>query len=254
MHCAGKTGGMRSVAADPSTFFWDNALMDLEVFRAAYSAGVEKLVSIGTVCSYPNDAAVPLREETLWDGYPEEPTAPYGLAKRMILVQADAYATQYGFSSAHPILVNTYGPGDKSDGEHARVIPTLVKKFLTAIQEHAPSVSFWGNGLQRREFLYVDDAAALLTLIAERQIDHRPMNIGSGEDASIRELAEMIASEVGYEGSILWDSSASSGKQERSVDLTRMKTAFGDFRHTPLRDGIRQTVAWYKQFSHSVTI
>jgi GDP-L-fucose synthase len=177
MHCAGKTGGMRSVAADPSTFFWDNALMDLEVFRAAYSAGVEKLVSIGTVCSYPNDAAVPLREETLWDGYPEEPTAPYGLAKRMILVQADAYATQYGFSSAHPILVNTYGPGDKSDGEHARVIPTLVKKFLTAIQEHAPSVSFWGNGLQRREFLYVDDAAALLTLIAERQIDHRPITL-----------------------------------------------------------------------------
>lgn len=209
-------------------------------------------MSIGTVCSYPNAAAVPLKEETLWDGYPEEPTAPYGMAKRMILVQGDAYATQYGFTSAHPILVNTYGPGDKFEGENVRVIPTLVKKFLMATQENAPSVSFWGNGLQRREFLYIDDAAALLALIAERQTDHRPMNIGSGEDASIGELAQMIAGEVGYKGSILWDTSASSGKQERSVDLTRMKTVLGDFRPTPLREGIRQTVAWYKrQLSHS---
>ncbi len=252
IHCAGRTGGVREVSEHPSEYFHVNLQMDSAAFHEAYKAGIEKFVSIGTVCSYPGDAPIPLREDSLWDGYPEEPTASYGMAKKMILVHAKHYQDEYGFVSVHPILINVYGPGDRFDPKTARVIPALIHKFSEARRNALPSVTLWGDGSLQREFLYIDDAADSIVRMAEIRTSCDPVNIGSGQEASIKELATWIAEETGYTGAILWDTSVMPGGQpRRSVDTTRMTECLGPQERTSFQEGIRRTVEWYRQLSHS---
>jgi GDP-L-fucose synthase len=247
IHLAARVGGIGFNMKYPGELFYDNAIMGIQLIEAARQAGVEKFVAVGTVCSYPKFTPVPFREEDLWNGYPEETNAPYGLAKKMLLVQAQSYRKQYGFKVIYLIPVNLYGPGDHFDPEDAHVIPALIVKFFDAKNRGAKEVTAWGTGKATREFLYVEDAAEGIILAAERYDKDEPINIGSGSGITIRDLVYLIKDMVGYEGDVVWDSQKPDGQPERMLDTSKAKSEFGFEAKTNLESGLRKTIDWYRQ-------
>jgi GDP-L-fucose synthase len=246
IHCAGHVGGIKDAREHPADFFYDNLMMGVNVQHGAYEAKVEKFIGVGSVCAYPEWAPIPLKEETLWDGYPEKVNAPYGVAKKMLLVQGNAYRQQYGFRSIHLLLVNLYGPRDNFDPETSHVIPGLIRKFLEAKETGASSVTLWGDGSPTREFLYAADAANGIVLAAEKYDAPDPVNLGSGQEIAVRDLATVIAADIGYTGEILWNTSVPNGQPRRCLDTSRAEKEFGFRAAVPLKDGIRETIEWYK--------
>jgi GDP-L-fucose synthase len=245
LHLAAVVGGIGANRANPGRFFYDNAIMGIQLVEHARQFGVEKFVVAGTICAYPKLTPVPFKEEDLWNGYPEETNAPYGLAKKMLLVQAQAYRAEYGFNAIYPMLVNLYGPNDNFDLESSHVIPALIRKCVEAKERRAPEIVLWGDGSPTREFLYVDDAAEGLLLATERYDSGEPVNIGSGEEITIRDLARIVAAEVGFDGDIVWDTSKPNGQPRRCLDVDRAWRLLG-FRSThSLADGLARTVAWF---------
>src|SRR5206468_6797021 len=245
IHLAAVVGGIGSNRANPGRFFYDNAIMGIQMMEYARQFGVEKFVAIGTVCAYPKFAPTPFHEDDLWNGYPDETNAPYGLAKKMMLVQAQAYRAQYGFNAIYLLPVNLYGPGDNFDLESSHVIPALVRKSVEAKESNDEQIVLWGDGSPAREFLYVEDAAEGIVLATERYDGSEPVNLGTGEEISIRDLAQMIAGEVGFSGSIVWDTTKPNGQPRRCLDVSRAQQYFGFRAQQGLREGIAKTVAWF---------
>jgi GDP-L-fucose synthase len=254
IHLAAVAGGIGINMEEPGRFFFDNLMMGVQLIEEARLARIEKVVAVGTICEYPKLTAVPFDEGALWDGYPEETNAPYGLAKKMLLVQAQAYRQQYGFTVIHPLPVNLYGPGDNFDPRTSHVIPALVKKFIEARDLGAPSVAVWGDGTASREFLYVDDAAEGLILMTERYNDSEPVNLGSGQEITIRDLAFLIAELSGYQGRIEFDPSRPNGQPRRCLDVSRAEREFGFRATTDFRAGLRETIAWYERQRQAVGV
>jgi GDP-L-fucose synthase len=246
LHLAGHAGGIGAHRRSPGTFLYDNLIMGAQLVEVGRQAGVEKLVAIGTICSYPRNTPVPFREDDLWDGYPDETTAPYGLAKKLVMAQLQAYRRQYGFNGVNLLLVNLYGPGDHFDPETAHVVPALVRKFVEAAERGEPAVTVWGSGKARREFLYVEDAARAIHLAAERLETSDPVNVGSGREIAIAELAEVIARKAGFRGAIHFDASQPDGQPRRCLDVTRAREWFGFEATTPFDKGLKRTIAWYR--------
>ncbi len=245
IHLAAACGGIAANVANPGRFLYENALMGLLLLEEARVSGVEKLVLVSTTCAYPKTAAIPLREETLWDGKPVGATGPYGLAKRLLHEACDTYATQYGFASNVLLLANLYGPRDHFEPEKSHVVPALVRRFVEAAAAGTPSVTNWGSGTPSREFLHVRDAARAILLAGARHDDPAPVNIGTGVETRIRALTELVAEAAGYTGEILWDTSKPDGQPRRSLDVTRARR-FGFEAQIPLGDGIRETVDWFR--------
>lgn len=245
LHLAAVVGGIGANRLNPGIFFYENAIMGLQLLEEARRAEVEKFVAIGTICAYPKFTPVPFREEDLWSGYPEETNAPYGLAKKMMLVQSQAYREQYNFNSIFLLPVNLYGPRDNFDLESSHVIPALIRKCLEAKQNGAAHVVVWGEGSPTREFLYVDDAAEGILLAAEHYNNSAPVNLGSGMEISIRDLAETIARLTGFAGAIHWDTSKPNGQPRRALDISRAEKCFGFKAQTPFEVGLQKTIAWY---------
>ncbi len=245
IHLAAKVGGIGLNKEKPGELFYDNLIMGTELMEAARKAGVEKFVGLATVCSYPKFTPVPFREEDLWLGYPEETNAPYGLAKKMLLVQAEAYRAQYGFNAITLFPVNLYGPGDNFDPKSSHVLPALIKKFYEAKRDRHKSVEVWGTGNATREFLYVEDAARAIVLAAEHYNKPDPINIGSGQEISIRNLANLIKTLVGYEGELVWDATKPDGQPRRFLDTSRAETEFGFKAVTDFKTGLQGTIEWY---------
>jgi GDP-L-fucose synthase len=246
IHLAAVVGGIGANRENPGRFFYENAAMGVELMEQARLANVAKFVQIGTVCSYPKFTPVPFREEDLWNGYPEETNAPYGLAKKMLLVQGQAYREQYGFDVIHLIPVNLYGPGDNFDPSSSHVIPALIKKCVDAIDEGADHIDVWGTGSASREFLFVDDAADGIVLAAERYDGPEPVNLGTGREITIRDLVTTIAEITGFRGEIRWDPSKPDGQPRRMLDTSRARERFGFVAKTSFEDGLRATVEWYQ--------
>ena len=246
IHLAAVVGGIGANRENPGRFFYENAVMGIELIEAARQAGITKFVSIGTVCSYPKFTPVPFHEEDLWNGYPEETNAPYGLAKKMLLVQGQAYRAQYGMNVIHLIPVNLYGPGDNFDPSSSHVIPALIKKCIDARDAGEPAIEVWGSGSASREFLYVEDAADGIVLAADRYDGEEPVNLGVGREITIRELVELIARVTRFEGAIRWDSTKPDGQPRRALDASRARDAFGFVARTSFDDGLRATVDWYE--------
>jgi GDP-L-fucose synthase len=245
IHLAAVVGGIGANRERPAEFFYDNLMMGVQLLDRARRAGIPKFVAIGTVCAYPKFAPVPFREDDLWNGYPEETNAPYGLAKKMLLVQSQAYRQQYGYNSIFLIPVNLYGPGDNFDPRSSHVIPALIRKCAEAVEQGRDRLEVWGDGTPTREFLYVDDAADGIVLASERYDDGDPVNLGSGEEISIRDLACRIAKEVGFTGRIEFDASKPNGQPRRKLDVTRAAERFGFRASTGFEAGLARTVAWY---------
>ena len=245
IHLAAVVGGIGANRASPGRFFYDNAVMGIDLLEHARQSAVEKFVAVGTVCAYPKSTPVPFRESDLWNGYPEETNAPYGLAKKMMLVQAQAYRQQYGFNAIYLLPVNLYGPRDNFDLETGHVIPSLIRKCVEAKAQNAGSITLWGDGSPTREFLFVEDAAEAILLAAEHYDGPEPVNLGSGEEITIRELAELIAAEVGFQGRIEWDTSKPNGQPRRCLEVTRAKELFGFQAAQPFRAGMAKTIAWF---------
>lgn len=245
VHLAAVVGGIGANQAAPGQFFYENAIMGLELLEAVRLRPIAKLVVAGTVCAYPKFAPIPFSEDDLWNGYPEETNAPYGLAKKMLLVQAQAYRDQYGTNAICLFPVNLYGPGDNFDAETGHVIPGLIRKFVEATDAGQASVTVWGDGSPTREFLHVRDAARGFRLALERYDDRDPVNLGSGHEISIRHLADQIARATGFTGEILWDTSRPNGQPRRKLDTSRALARFGFQAVTPFDEGLRETVAWY---------
>jgi len=246
IHLAATVGGIGFNQKNPATLFYDNALMGIQIIEAARREGVEKCVIIGTVCAYPKFTPVPFREENLWNGYPEETNAPYGLAKKMLLVQAQAYREQYGFNAIYLLPVNMYGPRDNFKTASSHVIPALIRKFIEAVDEGKREVEVWGTGSASREFLHVKDAARGIALAAERYNGADPVNLGSGKEITIIDLVNLIASLTGYEGKIVWDRSKPDGQPRRCLDTSRAKREFGFEARTEFSRGLEETIAWYQ--------
>jgi GDP-L-fucose synthase len=246
IHLAAVVGGIGANRENPGRFFYENAVMGVELMERARRAGVEKFVQIGTVCSYPKFTPGPFREEDLWNGYPEETNAPYGLAKKMLLVEGQAYRAQYGFNVIHLIPVNLYGPGDNFDPASSHVIPALIKKCLDARERGDDHIEVWGTGSASREFLYVDDAAEGIVLAAERYDGPEPVNLGVGREITIRELVSLIVEVTGFGGKIRWDPTKPDGQPRRALDTSRAREWFGFTASTPLEDGLRRTVEAYE--------
>ena len=245
IHLAAVVGGIGANRANPGKFYYDNAIMGLELMEYGRQFGVEKFVALGTICAYPKFTPVPFKEEDLWNGYPEETNAPYGLAKKMMLVQAQAYRAQYGFNAIFLLPVNLYGPGDNFDPETSHVIPAMIRKFVEAKKSRNSEVILWGDGSPTREFLYVEDAAEGIVLAAERYNGEEPVNLGSGQELSIRDLANIIAEEVGFIGKIVWDATKPNGQPRRCLDTTRAREWFQFEAEIPFRQGLRKTIAWH---------
>jgi GDP-L-fucose synthase len=246
IHLAAVVGGIGANRLHPGEFFYDNAIMGIELIEYARRLNVGKFVCLGTVCSYPKFAPVPFREEDLWDGYPEETNAPYGLAKKMLLVQAQAYRQQYGFNCIYLLPVNLYGPKDNFDPQTSHVIPGLIRKLLEARALGERTVTCWGTGTASREFLYVEDAAEAILLAAERYNKPDPVNIGSAHEITIQELAELLRKLTGFEGELIWDATQPDGQPRRRLDVARAEREFGFLAKTSLVDGLRQTIEWYE--------
>jgi GDP-L-fucose synthase len=254
IHLAATVGGIGANRKFPGSFFYNSLMMGTLMLEYARQAGVPKFVGVGTICSYPKFTDVPFKEEDLWLGYPEETNAPYGLAKKMLLVQSQAYRAEYGYNAIHLMPTNLYGPGDHFHPEHAHVIPDLIRKMMEARDAGVEQVTLWGDGTPTREFLYVKDAAEGIALAAERYNGAEPVNIGSGFEISIRDLAETIARLVGFTGEVRWDTSKPNGQPRRQLDVSRAEREFGFRARTSFADGLRETVEWYKaQLAAQVT-
>jgi GDP-L-fucose synthase len=251
IHLAAVVGGIYANQKNPGRFFYDNAIMGLHVIESARIVGLEKFVCAGTICSYPKFTPVPFREEDIWNGYPEETNAPYGLAKKMLLAQLQAYREQYGFNGIFLTPVNLYGPRDNFDLESSHVIPALIRKCLEAKEDHEREIVAWGTGNATREFLYVEDAAEAIVLAAEKYAKPEPVNLGSGEEICIRELLELLRSRTGFEGAVRWDATKPDGQPRRCLDTSRALAEFGWRAKTSLRDGIRKTITWFCNESSS---
>jgi len=247
IHLAAHVGGIGANRLHPAEFFYDNLMMGVQLMHQAWKRGVEKFVAIGTVCAYPKYTPVPFREGDLWNGYPEETNAPYGLAKKMLLVQAQAYRQQYGFNAIFLLPVNLYGPRDNFDLESSHVIPALIRKCIEAQESGQETVEVWGDGSPTREFLYVEDAAEGILLATERYNGADPVNLGSGFEISIRDLAELIRRLTGFEGKLVWDTSKPNGQPRRALDISRAERYFGFRAKTDFEEGLRRTIEWYRQ-------
>jgi len=245
IHLAARVGGIGANRAHPAEYFYDNVMMGVPLLHEAWQAGVRKFVAIGTVCAYPNVTPVPFREDALWDGYPEETNAPYGLAKKMLLVQSQAYRQQYGYNSIFLLPVNLYGPGDNFDPESSHVIPAVIKKCVDATTRGDAAITVWGDGSPTREFLYVEDAAEGILLAAEHYNESQPVNLGSGTEVSIKALVAMIARLTGFAGRIVWDTTRPNGQPRRSLETSRAHRLFGFQAQVGLEEGLRQTIVWY---------
>ena len=246
IHLAAVVGGIGANRENPGRFFYENLIMGAQLMEQARLFGVRKFVALGTICSYPKFTPVPFKEENLWDGYPEETNAPYGLAKKMMLVQSQAYRQQYGFHSVFLLPVNLYGPGDNFDPRSSHVIPALIKKCLDAQQNQEKEIVVWGTGKATREFLYVEDAAEAILLATEKYNKGDPVNIGAGFEISIKELAELIMELTGFKGRIIWDQTQPDGQPRRSLDTTRAFQEFGFEAKTSFREGLKKTIEWYR--------
>jgi GDP-L-fucose synthase len=246
VHLAAVVGGIGANMATPGSFFYDNAIMGIQLIEESRLAQVEKFVCVGTVCAYPKHAPVPFSEDDLWNGYPEETNAPYGLAKKMLLVQLQAYRQQYGFDGVYLLPVNLYGPGDNVDEQTSHVIPALIKRCTEALESGADSITCWGTGRASREFLYVDDAAKGIAAAAARYGGAEPVNLGSGQEITISELVHLIAELVGFGGEILWDHSKPDGQPRRWLDTSRAQQAFGFRAEVDFREGLRRTIDFYR--------
>ena len=249
IHLAAKVGGIGYNQNYPAQLFYDNAIMGIQIIEAARQEEAEKCVIVGTICAYPKFTPVPFREENLWNGYPEETNAPYGLAKKMLLVQSQAYRQQYGFNSIYLLPVNLYGPGDNFNPNSSHVIPALIKKFTDAKRDHKPEVEVWGTGSASREFLYVDDAARGIILATERYNKPDPVNLGAGMEITIRDLVDLIQELTQYSGDIRWDISKPDGQPKRSLDVSRAEKEFGFKAEMPFREGLQRTIKWYQKHS-----
>lgn len=247
IHLAAQVGGIGANREHPAEFFYNNLMMGVQLMHRAWETGVDKFVAIGTICAYPKYTPVPFREENLWDGYPEETNAPYGMAKKMLLVQSQAYRDQYGFNSIFLLPVNLYGPGDNFDPQSSHVIPALIRKCIEATEQGRGEIVVWGDGSPTREFLYVEDAAEGILLASEKFNRSDPVNLGSGYEISIKELVEVIARLTGYEGNIVWDTTKPNGQPRRRLDITRAKEYFGFEAGMPFEEGLKKTIDWYKQ-------
>ena len=247
LHLAAHVGGIGANREHPAEFFYDNLMMGVELMHQAWQRGVGKFVAIGTVCAYPKFTPVPFKEDDLWDGYPEETNAPYGLAKKMLLVQAQAYRQQYGFNAIYLLPVNLYGPGDNFDLKSSHVIPALIRKTMEAQDRGETALHVWGDGSPTREFLYVEDAADGIVTAAEGYNEADPVNLGSGFEISIRELAEMITRLVGFKGDLVWETDKPNGQPRRGLDVRRAKERFGWQARVPFEEGIRLTIDWYRR-------
>ncbi len=245
LHLSAVVGGIGANRANPGRFFYDNAIMGIQLMEYARHYHVEKFLALGTVCAYPKFTPVPFKEDDLWNGYPEETNAPYGLAKKMLLAQAQAYRAQYGFNAIFLLPVNLYGPRDNFDLESSHVIPALIRKCVEAKTNRQDEIVLWGDGSATREFLYVEDAAEGLLLAAERYSGDEAVNLGTGEEIAIRDLARLIAEEAGYKGNIVWDTTKPNGQPRRCLDVTRAKKLFGFEAQCPFRQGLRNTISWY---------
>jgi GDP-L-fucose synthase len=249
IHLAAVVGGIGANRANPGTFFYDNAVMGVQLVEQARIAGVAKFVCLGTICAYPKHTPVPFREAELWNGYPEETNAPYGLAKKMLLVQLQAYRQQWGFPGIYLLPVNLYGPHDNFDPDSSHVIPALIRKCVEARDAGAPEIVCWGDGSPTREFLYVDDCAEAIVLAAERYDDGEPVNLGSGAEITIRALVEQVAAATRYTGRIRWDTTKPNGQPRRCLDVSRARERFGFVAKTPFAEGLRRTIAWWEDRS-----
>jgi GDP-L-fucose synthase len=247
IHLAAEVGGIGANRANPGRYWYANLIMGANVLEQSRRHGVDKLVVIGTICAYPKFTPVPFKEEELWNGYPEETNAPYGLAKKTLLVGAQAYRDQYGLDAIYLLPVNLYGPGDNFDLESSHVIPAQIRKMVEATERGEHEVVLWGDGSPTREFLYVDDCAEAILLAAERYDGPDPVNLGTGSEISIRDLAETIAELTGYEGELVWDTSKPNGQPRRRLDTERAARLFGFHASTPLREGLERTIAWYRE-------
>ena len=246
IHLAARVGGIEANRQNPGRFFYENLMMGAQLMEEARRVGVRKFVAIGTICSYPKFTPVPFREEDLWNGYPEETNAPYGLAKKMLLVQAQAYRQQYGFAAITLFPVNLYGPRDNFDLETSHVIPAMIRKFVEARASGRPEVVLWGTGKPTREFLFVRDAAEGVVLAAERYNSAEPVNLGAGFEISIADLAGLIARLTRYSGRVVWDATRPDGQPRRCLDVSRAEKEFGFRTSTPFEEGLRETIAWFE--------
>ena len=246
IHLAAKVGGIGANREKPGEFFYDNLMMGVQLLHQAWQRGIEKFVAIGTICAYPKYTPIPFKEEDLWNGYPEETNAPYGLAKKMLLVQSQGYRQQYGYNSIYLLPVNLYGPGDNFNPASSHVIPALIKKCVDAREAGENEIIAWGDGSPTREFIYVEDAAEAITLATMRYNLSEPVNIGSSFEISIKDLTELVARLTGFKGAIRWDTSKPNGQPRRKLDTSRAKEYFGFESHTNFEDGLKRTIAWYE--------
>jgi len=247
IHLAAKVGGIGANMEKPGEFFYDNLMMGIQLIHQAWQRGVEKFVAIGTICAYPKYTPIPFKEEDIWDGYPEETNAPYGLAKKMLLVQSQSYREQYGYNSVFLLPVNLYGPGDNFDPASSHVIPALIRKCLEAKERGDKQIVAWGDGSPTREFIYAEDAAEGIALATMRYNSSDPVNIGSSFEISIKDLTETIARLCEFEGDVVWDTSKPNGQPRRKLDTTRAKERFGFEAKTDFEEGLMKTIAWYKE-------
>lgn len=245
IHLAAKVGGIGYNRENPGTLFYENSVMGVQLMEAARQVGVEKFVSVGTICAYPKHTPVPFKEECLWDGYPEETNAPYGLAKKMMLVQAQAYRQQHGFNAIYLLPVNLYGPRDEFDPHRSHVIPALIKKMVDAKEFGYDYITVWGSGNATREFLYVEDAARGVVDATMSYDKSEPVNLGSGMEITVRELVELISELTGFEGEVKWDPSKPDGQPRRCLDTSKAFKEFGFKAETRFRDGLKKTIDWY---------
>ena len=260
IHLAAIVGGIGANQREPGRFFYDNAIMGIQLLEFARLAKIKKFVAIGTICGYPKFSPIPFREDDLWNGYPEETNAPYGLAKKMLLVQSQAYRAQYGYNSIFLLPVNLYGPGDNFDLESSHVIPALIRKFIEARNANEKKVVFWGDGSPTREFLYVEDAAHAVVLAAAKYNKGEPVNLGSGSEISIKDLANLIQKATQYKGKLVWDKTKPNGQPRRCLDISRAKKEFGFTASVSFETGLKKTIEWYEstlyapKLQHKVTV
>lgn len=252
IHLAALAGGIGANRARPAEFFYDNLMMGVPLMHEAWKRGVDKFIAIGSICAYPKFTPVPFREENLWEGYPEETNAPYGLAKKMLLVQAQTYRDQYDFNGVYLLPVNLYGPRDNFNLETSHVIPALIRKCIEAQDRGDDHLVVWGDGTPTREFLYVEDAAEGILLATEKYDGREPVNLGSGFEISIKDLVYLIVKLTGFEGEIVWDTSKPNGQPRRGLDISRAKDYFGFEAQTPFEEGLRRTIEWYRQIAEMV--
>ncbi len=245
IHLAAVVGGIGANMQNPAKYFYDNLMMGVQLIHESYKQKVEKFVAIGTICAYPKYTPVPFKEENLWGGYPEETNAPYGLAKKMLLVQSQAYRKQYRFNSIYLLPVNLYGPGDNFDLQTSHVIPAMIRKFVEAKDDRKDSVTLWGDGSPSREFLYVEDAARAILMATKNYEKSEPVNLGAGHEITIRNLAEEIRNVVGFDGKIIWDTTKPNGQPRRCLDVSRAKQEFGFEAKVEFKDGLERTYEWF---------